>query len=157
MTRHQNSLGPGHYDLIPSITPSGSYFVSKYQNSGCSIVGKAKRKSLADPSTTPGPGKCTFHFMQIKTIVNQESIKLGFISTQNSGQWNHLNSQDPIDLLWGTQSLCQVQVHSNNFLMQWWVIFIIRSFKQIMGSKFSLRKMNSNSPLMYRYWNLSLN
>lgn len=70
MSRHQNSLGPGHYDLIPSITPNGSYFVSKYPNSGCSIVGKAKRKSLNDPSITPGPGKCTFNFMKIKMIAS---------------------------------------------------------------------------------------
>lgn len=56
--KYQNSLGPGQYELNPSITPNGSYFVSKYANSGCSKVGKAKRRSINDPSITPGPGKC---------------------------------------------------------------------------------------------------
>jgi hypothetical protein len=41
MQKHQNSLGPGQYDLISSLTASGKYFYSKYASSGCSKLGRA--------------------------------------------------------------------------------------------------------------------
>lgn len=59
-SKHQNHLGPGQYETIPSITKSGNYYYSKYGNSGCRIIGRASRKAINDPSITPGPGKCKF-------------------------------------------------------------------------------------------------
>jgi hypothetical protein len=59
LSRHQNKLGPGQYEPVSSLSSSGSYFYSKYGNSGCRIIGRAQRKSINDPSITPGPGKCT--------------------------------------------------------------------------------------------------
>lgn len=60
MSRHQNPLGPGQYQALSSINSSGNYFYSKYSNSGCGKIGRAQRKSINDPSNTPGPGKCIF-------------------------------------------------------------------------------------------------
>ncbi len=58
MARHQNSLGPGQYELAPSLNANGSYFLSKYMGSGCSKLGRSQRKPINEPNIAPGPGRC---------------------------------------------------------------------------------------------------
>jgi hypothetical protein len=41
LSKHKNSLGPGQYEAVPSLNPTGNYFISKYSSSGCRKIGKA--------------------------------------------------------------------------------------------------------------------
>ena len=51
-------LGPGQYSTIGDLNSQGKYFVDKYQSSGASKIGNAKRFG-SYTSVSPGPGKCT--------------------------------------------------------------------------------------------------
>lgn len=112
LRKHQNNLGPGQYDTIPSLTKSGHYFYSKYGNSGCRIMGKAQRQSINDPSITPGPGKCTFILIKIKVSKKLASIKPAFTSTPSLGIWRQVNSANRKGHPWLTPSLCPARAHS---------------------------------------------
>ena len=55
--------GPGHYQMTPTMTGRGTYFVSKFRSSMCRTFGNEKRGSCTDRDArvmTPGPGAYCF-------------------------------------------------------------------------------------------------
>lgn len=46
LIKNLSTLGPGQYETVGDLNKNGRYYVSKYSNSGCGIVGKSQRKPI---------------------------------------------------------------------------------------------------------------